>query len=121
MEATSCQPAPCPQAGANNPSFTDGDERWGPSITLKAVNHVAIGAFDVEAIRRFYTKVLGFREIPRPAIGFPGAPLLACSETAAARCTDASMRACGLQAGFGAPCMRVGSLVQATGSRALAS
>lgn len=57
----------------NNPSFTGADERWGPPIPLVAVNHLAIGAFDVDALRRFYTKVLGFKEIPRPDLGFPGA------------------------------------------------
>lgn len=31
-----------------------------------------IGASDVDAIKRFYTKVLGFEEIPRPGLGFGG-------------------------------------------------
>lgn len=64
--------------GVNNPTFTEADEAWGPPIRPKAVNHVAIGADDVDAIARFYTKVLGFRAIPRPDIGFPGHWLKGC-------------------------------------------
>ena len=88
--------------------FTEDSEGWAPPLRLKAVNHVAIGCDDVDAIerclpagrqvarcpphlspvqwraqtirsapltcpqRRFYTKVLGFRRIPRPDLGFEG-------------------------------------------------
>ncbi|KAL4420681.1 hypothetical protein ABPG75_010337 [Micractinium tetrahymenae] len=74
---TKCKPL-LKLAGVNNPSFTEQDEVWGPPIRLKAVNHVAIGANNVDAIARFYTKVLGFRAIPRPNIGFPGYWLKGC-------------------------------------------
>ncbi|KAL4451397.1 hypothetical protein ABPG77_009469 [Micractinium sp. CCAP 211/92] len=38
--------------GVNNPSFTEADEVCGPPLRPKAVNHVAIGANDVDAIAR---------------------------------------------------------------------
>ncbi|PSC71792.1 lactoylglutathione lyase [Micractinium conductrix] len=74
---TKCKPL-LKLLGVTNPSFTEDDERWGPPMALRAVNHVAIGCFDVDAITRFYTKVLGFKEIPRPKIGFPGHWLKGC-------------------------------------------
>jgi catechol 2,3-dioxygenase-like lactoylglutathione lyase family enzyme len=36
------------------------------------LNHVAIEASDPDAICEFYAKVLGFRKLPRPDLGFPG-------------------------------------------------
>ena len=36
------------------------------------MSHVSITVTDVEKAREFYTGVLGFREIPRPAFDFPG-------------------------------------------------
>jgi glyoxylase I family protein len=36
------------------------------------LNHAAIEAADPDAMCEFYTKVLGFRKLPRPDLGFPG-------------------------------------------------
>lgn len=36
------------------------------------LNHVSITVTDVAKAREFYTGVLGFQEIPRPAFNFPG-------------------------------------------------
>lgn len=59
--------------GQDNPEFTHDKLQLAPPLKLKAFNHVALGVDDVDAIRRFYTKVLGFEEIPRPDLGFDGA------------------------------------------------
>jgi catechol 2,3-dioxygenase-like lactoylglutathione lyase family enzyme len=39
---------------------------------FKELNHVSITVTDVAKAREFYTGVLGFEEIPRPAFNFPG-------------------------------------------------
>ena len=39
---------------------------------FKNVSHVSITVTDVEKTREFYTGVLGFEEIARPAFDFPG-------------------------------------------------
>ena len=39
---------------------------------FKEPNHVSITVTDVAKAREFYTGVLGFEEIPRPAFNFPG-------------------------------------------------
>ena len=39
---------------------------------FKILNHVSITVTDVEKAREFYTGVLGFTEIARPAFDFPG-------------------------------------------------
>jgi catechol 2,3-dioxygenase-like lactoylglutathione lyase family enzyme len=39
---------------------------------FQVLNHVSITVTDVAKAREFYTGVLGFREIPRPAFDFPG-------------------------------------------------
>src|SRR5262245_66314585 len=39
---------------------------------FKELNHVSITVTDVAKARDFYTGVLGFQEIPRPAFDFPG-------------------------------------------------
>jgi catechol 2,3-dioxygenase-like lactoylglutathione lyase family enzyme len=36
------------------------------------VSHVSITVTDIEKTREFYTRTLGFKEIPRPAFDFPG-------------------------------------------------
>lgn len=41
--------------------------------------HVAIKTGDLEATRRFYTEIVGLREVPRPDFGYPGA-WLACPQ-----------------------------------------
>jgi len=39
---------------------------------FKELNHVSITVTDVAKAREFYTNVLGFQEIARPAFDFPG-------------------------------------------------
>src|SRR3990170_4964230 len=39
---------------------------------FKELNHVSITVTDVAKARDFYTGLLGFEEIPRPAFDFPG-------------------------------------------------
>src|SRR5262245_11631756 len=39
---------------------------------FKILSHVSVTVTDVAKARDFYTGVLGFREIPRPAFDFPG-------------------------------------------------
>ena len=39
---------------------------------FKVLSHVSITVTDVTKARDFYTGVLGFQEIPRPAFDFPG-------------------------------------------------
>jgi catechol 2,3-dioxygenase-like lactoylglutathione lyase family enzyme len=41
-------------------------------INVKSFDHVTIICADLEATRRFYAGVLGMKEVPRPAFGFPG-------------------------------------------------
>src|SRR5580765_4195109 len=43
-----------------------------PMSLFKELNHVSITVTDVAKAREFYTGVLGFQEIPRPAFDFPG-------------------------------------------------
>lgn len=42
-------------------------------LPLKSLHHVARRTRHLEQSVAFYRDVLGFREIPRPALGFPGA------------------------------------------------
>lgn len=42
-------------------------------LTIKELNHVAIYVADVEKSIKFYTEILGLKELPRPAFDFPGA------------------------------------------------
>ncbi len=42
------------------------------SALFTSMSHVSITVTDVEKAREFYTGVLGFEEIPRPAFTFPG-------------------------------------------------
>jgi glyoxylase I family protein len=39
---------------------------------FKQISHVSITVTDITKARDFYTGVLGFQEIPRPAFDFPG-------------------------------------------------
>ena len=39
---------------------------------FKQIQHVSITVTDVEKARDFYTRTLGFQEVPRPAFDFPG-------------------------------------------------
>jgi glyoxylase I family protein len=39
---------------------------------FKNLNHVSITVTDIEKTREFYSTVLGFKEIERPAFDFPG-------------------------------------------------
>jgi glyoxylase I family protein len=39
---------------------------------FKQISHVSITVTDITKAREFYTGVLGFQEIPRPAFDFPG-------------------------------------------------
>lgn len=41
-------------------------------MALSRIDHVFIGAADIEGSRNFYVNALGFEEMPRPAIPFPG-------------------------------------------------
>ena len=41
-------------------------------MDIKRVDHYSIRTLDLEASRRFYTKVIGLNEGPRPAFDFPG-------------------------------------------------
>ena len=43
------------------------------ALPIRSINHVARTTKRLEASRRFYRDVLGFREIQRPDFGFPGA------------------------------------------------
>ena len=38
-----------------------------PAMVVTGIHHVSIVATDLDLSRRFYTEVLGLREIPRPA------------------------------------------------------
>jgi len=52
-----------------------GGEQAAGEVTMrliKELNHVSITVTDVAKARDFYTGVLGFQEIPRPAFDFPG-------------------------------------------------
>ncbi|HVA50136.1 MAG TPA: VOC family protein [Pirellulales bacterium] len=42
-------------------------------LPVRSLHHVARVTRNLEASRAFYRDVLGFREIPRPQLGFPGA------------------------------------------------
>lgn len=42
-------------------------------LPLRSLHHVARVTRQLDESRAFYRDVLGFREIPRPKIGFPGA------------------------------------------------
>ena len=42
-------------------------------LPIRSLHHVARVTKHLEASRAFYRDVLGFRELPRPALGFPGA------------------------------------------------
>lgn len=45
----------------------------GSPVGVKAIDHVTIVVKDLEKSTRFYTEVLGMRQVDRPAFGFPGA------------------------------------------------
>ncbi|HXX88752.1 MAG TPA: VOC family protein [Acidimicrobiales bacterium] len=45
-------------------------------ITVGGYSHVAVDVTDLDAALAFYCGVFGFREIPRPDFGFPGAWLV---------------------------------------------
>lgn len=47
-------------------------------MVITGLFHIAIKTDDLEATIRFYTQVLGLRQVPRPDFGYPGA-WLACS------------------------------------------
>jgi len=42
-------------------------------MEIQALHHVTLTATDVERSRRFYSEILGLREIERPPFPFPGA------------------------------------------------
>jgi catechol 2,3-dioxygenase-like lactoylglutathione lyase family enzyme len=42
-------------------------------IGIDALHHISINVTDLERAKRFYGRVLGLEEIPRPAFDFPGA------------------------------------------------
>lgn len=42
-------------------------------IVPQRLHHVAVVVTDLEAARDFYGRILGLREVPRPAFDFPGA------------------------------------------------
>ncbi|HWB10968.1 MAG TPA: VOC family protein [Pirellulales bacterium] len=42
-------------------------------LPIRSLHHVARVTRQLEASRAFYRDVLGFRELPRPQLGFPGA------------------------------------------------
>jgi catechol 2,3-dioxygenase-like lactoylglutathione lyase family enzyme len=42
-------------------------------IGTEALHHISINVTDLERAKRFYGRVLGLEEIPRPAFDFPGA------------------------------------------------
>jgi catechol 2,3-dioxygenase-like lactoylglutathione lyase family enzyme len=42
-------------------------------LPIRSLHHVARVTKQLDASRAFYRDVLGFREIPRPQLGFPGA------------------------------------------------
>ncbi|HEV3344911.1 MAG TPA: VOC family protein [Pirellulales bacterium] len=42
-------------------------------LPIRSLHHVARVTKHLEASRAFYRDVLGFRELPRPTLGFPGA------------------------------------------------
>jgi glyoxylase I family protein len=42
-------------------------------MEIEALHHVSLPVTDLERARRFYTDVLGLREIERPPFDFPGA------------------------------------------------
>eukprot|EP00887_Chlorella_sp_A99_P007215 scaffold2.g7215.t1 len=73
--ASSSAPAPLMKlANIDNPQFTEQDVGpWAPPLVLRKFNHVALEAVDVVAICRFYTKVMGFREVSVGGASMPGA------------------------------------------------
>jgi catechol 2,3-dioxygenase-like lactoylglutathione lyase family enzyme len=42
------------------------------NINVRSFDHVTLICADLEATRRFYVDLLGMKEVPRPAFGFPG-------------------------------------------------
>jgi catechol 2,3-dioxygenase-like lactoylglutathione lyase family enzyme len=42
-------------------------------LRIESIHHVSLPVSDLERAKRFYTEILGLREIPRPAFSFPGA------------------------------------------------
>jgi glyoxylase I family protein len=42
------------------------------AVEVGPFNHAALNTFNVAASVRFYTEVLGFREVPRPSFSFAG-------------------------------------------------
>jgi catechol 2,3-dioxygenase-like lactoylglutathione lyase family enzyme len=41
-------------------------------LQVRSIDHITIVVKDLEASSRFYTRVLGMREVERPDFGFPG-------------------------------------------------
>ncbi len=41
-------------------------------MKLNGVHHVSLNVHDTQEVGRFYTKVLGLEELPRPDFGVPG-------------------------------------------------
>jgi catechol 2,3-dioxygenase-like lactoylglutathione lyase family enzyme len=42
------------------------------AIGVTSFDHVTLICADLEATRQFYVELLGMKEVPRPAFGFPG-------------------------------------------------
>jgi catechol 2,3-dioxygenase-like lactoylglutathione lyase family enzyme len=40
---------------------------------MLVIHHVSVCVSDLDRARRFYSEVVGLRELPRPDLGFPGA------------------------------------------------
>jgi catechol 2,3-dioxygenase-like lactoylglutathione lyase family enzyme len=62
-----------PLPGAKTGHPVPGPVAAPPPLPLKALNHLALTSTHLEATRAFYTDVLGFREVSRPAFSFRGA------------------------------------------------
>lgn len=45
----------------------------GSSVGVKAIDHITIVVKQLDRSIKFYTEVLGMRQVDRPAFGFPGA------------------------------------------------
>jgi len=53
-----------------------------PLATVYGLYHIAIKTSDLAATRKFWTDIIGLKEIPRPDFGYPGA-WLGCPQPAA--------------------------------------
>ncbi|EIE21785.1 Glyoxalase/Bleomycin resistance protein/Dihydroxybiphenyl dioxygenase [Coccomyxa subellipsoidea C-169] len=52
---------------------TDAGQDAEAPIELLSMNHAALGVQDVESMTKFYTRVLGMKQLPRPPFPFAGA------------------------------------------------